>query len=145
MLAAGPAQFPERFIAPYITTWVEYYQTHAKEVLTLVRINNAFRDESGRPNAAFNARADEVVTVPDLTWATVYRSWPSPLGSRLNVGSHCQAQRRRRAAGPFTGRRAGRRRRRRCRSRLRQFARAAMKPAQATPETISGIVTGYVP
>lgn len=63
MLAADPAQFPERFIAPYITTWVEYYQTHAREVLALVRIYNAFRDESGRPNAAFNARADEVVSV----------------------------------------------------------------------------------
>jgi TetR/AcrR family transcriptional regulator, fatty acid metabolism regulator protein len=61
--AAEPLVFPERFIAPYITTWVEYYRTHGREVLALVRIYNAFRDETGRPSAAFDVRADEIVTI----------------------------------------------------------------------------------
>ena len=39
------------------------YRTHAREVLALVRIYNGFRDESGRPNPAFGARADDVAMV----------------------------------------------------------------------------------
>ena len=66
LLAADPVQFPERFLAPYITTWVDYYQTHARELLALVRIYNAFRGESGHPNAAFDPRADEVVAVAQV-------------------------------------------------------------------------------
>ena len=66
MLAADPAQFPERFIAPYITAWVNYFRTHGREVLALVRIYNSFRDESGRPNPAFDARAVEVTSVAQV-------------------------------------------------------------------------------
>lgn len=60
MIAANPQWLPERFISPYITSYVDYYRTHSREVLALVRIYNAFRDESGRPNPAFDARAEEV-------------------------------------------------------------------------------------
>lgn len=63
LLAAEPDKFPERFIAPYLTAWVDYYRTYATEVLALVRIYNSFRDEAGRPNPAFDVRADEVVSV----------------------------------------------------------------------------------
>jgi AcrR family transcriptional regulator len=61
--AAEPEKFPEKFIAPYITAWVEYFRTHAREVIALVRIYNSFRDEAGRPNPAFDLRADEVTAV----------------------------------------------------------------------------------
>lgn len=63
LLAAEPLKFPEKFIAPYIGTWVEYFRTHAREVIALVRIYNSFRDEAGRPNPAFDVRADEVTAV----------------------------------------------------------------------------------
>lgn len=66
LLAAEPLQFPEKFIAPYIATWVEYFRTHAREVITLVRIYNSFRDETGRPNPAFDVRADEVTAVEQV-------------------------------------------------------------------------------
>jgi len=55
--------FPERFVAAYITAWAGYYRSHAREVLALVRIFNSFRDESGRPNSAFDARAQEIADV----------------------------------------------------------------------------------
>lgn len=35
-------------------------------MLALVRIYNAFRDESGHPNAAFDARTNEVVAVAQV-------------------------------------------------------------------------------
>ena len=63
LLAAEPARFPERFIAAYVTAWAGYYRSHARQVLALVRIFNAFRDESGRPNPAFDARAGEVAAI----------------------------------------------------------------------------------
>jgi TetR/AcrR family transcriptional regulator, fatty acid metabolism regulator protein len=63
LLAAEPVKFPERFLAAYIAAWVEFYRTHAREVLALVRIHNGFRDESGRPNPAFDARAGDVAMV----------------------------------------------------------------------------------
>jgi TetR/AcrR family fatty acid metabolism transcriptional regulator len=63
LLAAEPERFPERFIAAYVTTWTGYYRSHARQVLALVRIFNAFRDESGRPNPAFGARAGEVAAI----------------------------------------------------------------------------------
>jgi TetR/AcrR family transcriptional regulator, fatty acid metabolism regulator protein len=63
LLAAEPERFPERFIAAYVTAWAGYYRSHARQVLALVRIFNAFRDESGRPNQAFGARAGEVAAV----------------------------------------------------------------------------------
>lgn len=66
LLAAEPLKFPEQFIAPYIGTWVEYFRTHAREVITLVRIYNSFRDEAGRPNPAFDVRADEVTAVEQV-------------------------------------------------------------------------------
>jgi TetR/AcrR family fatty acid metabolism transcriptional regulator len=61
--AADPMQFPERFIAAYVTEWAGYYRAHARQVLALVRIYNGFRDESGRPNPAFDVRADDVAIV----------------------------------------------------------------------------------
>ena len=66
LYAAEPEKFPEKFIAPYLTTWVEYYRTHARDVIALVRIYNSFRDESGRPNPAFGVRADEVTAVEQV-------------------------------------------------------------------------------
>lgn len=63
LLAADPARFPERFIAPYITGWVEYYRTHARQLLALVRIYNSFRDESGHPSREFDVRAVDIATV----------------------------------------------------------------------------------
>ena len=63
LLAAEPVRFPEKFLAAYITAWAEFYRTHARQVLALVRIYNGFRDESGRPNPAFGARADDVAMV----------------------------------------------------------------------------------
>ena len=63
LLAAEPERFPERFIAAYVTAWAGYYRSHARQVLALVRIFNAFRDESGRPNPAFGARAGEVAAI----------------------------------------------------------------------------------
>src|SRR5208282_1297958 len=64
--AANPVQYPERFIAPYLTTWTGYIKTHGRDVLALVRIYNAFRDESGRPNPAFDVRADEITIVAEI-------------------------------------------------------------------------------
>jgi TetR/AcrR family transcriptional regulator, fatty acid metabolism regulator protein len=63
LLAADPGQFPERFIAAWITAWAGYYRAHVRQVLALVRIYNGFRDESGRPSPAFDARADDVAVV----------------------------------------------------------------------------------
>lgn len=60
LLAADPVQFPERFLAAYISSWVEFYRAHAREVLALVRIYASFRDDSGRPDPAFAVRALEV-------------------------------------------------------------------------------------
>jgi len=64
--AANPVQYPERFIAPYLTTWTGYIQTHSRDVLAMVRIYNAFRDESGRPNPAFDVRANEITIVAEI-------------------------------------------------------------------------------
>jgi AcrR family transcriptional regulator len=64
--AADPIQFPERFIAAYVTEWARYYRTHARQVLALVRIYNGFRDESGRPNPAFEVRAEDVAIVEQV-------------------------------------------------------------------------------
>jgi TetR/AcrR family transcriptional regulator, fatty acid metabolism regulator protein len=67
--AADPAQFPERFIAPYLTSWIDCIRSHSREVLALVGIYNAFRDKSGRPAAfdeAFKARANEIVLVAQI-------------------------------------------------------------------------------
>lgn len=64
--AAEPGKYPEKFIAPYITTWAGYYRTHAREVLALVRIYNGFRDASGRPSRAFDVRADEIAIVEQV-------------------------------------------------------------------------------
>jgi hypothetical protein len=56
-------RFPERFIAAYISAWARYYQSHTAQVLALVRIFIAFRDESGRPSPAFDSRAGEVAAL----------------------------------------------------------------------------------
>jgi len=66
LLAAEPARFPERFIAAYVTAWAWYYRSHARQVLALVRIFNAFRDGSGRPDPAFGARAGEVAAIEQV-------------------------------------------------------------------------------
>jgi AcrR family transcriptional regulator len=66
LLHAEPLKFPERFTAVYIGAWVEYYRAYAHELLALVRIYNAFRDESGRPNPAFDVRAGEVDAVQQV-------------------------------------------------------------------------------
>jgi TetR/AcrR family transcriptional regulator, fatty acid metabolism regulator protein len=58
--AADPVEHPERFIAPYLTAWTGYIAAHGRDVLALVRIYNAFRDESGRPSPAFDVRAQEI-------------------------------------------------------------------------------------
>jgi len=63
LLAADPARFPEQFIAAYISAWARYYQSHTKQVLALARIFIAFRDESGSPSPAFEARAGEVAAI----------------------------------------------------------------------------------
>lgn len=66
MYAAEPDKYPEKFIGPYITTWIHYFQSHARDVIALVRIYNSFRDESGRPNPAFDVRSDEVTAVEQV-------------------------------------------------------------------------------
>ena len=89
LLAAEPAKFPEKFIAPYISTWVEYFRTHAREVIALVRIYNSFRDEAGRPNPAFDVRADEVTAVEQVLDA---RAGEGPCGSLLRPGHGSEPQ-----------------------------------------------------
>jgi TetR/AcrR family transcriptional regulator, fatty acid metabolism regulator protein len=64
--AADPMQHPERFIASYLTTWTGYIQTHGRQVLALIRIYNAFRDETGRPSPAFDVRANEITAVAQI-------------------------------------------------------------------------------
>jgi TetR/AcrR family transcriptional regulator, fatty acid metabolism regulator protein len=59
----NPGRYSERFIAGYFAAWTGYIETHGRDVLALVRIYNAFRDETGRPNPAFDVRADEVAVV----------------------------------------------------------------------------------
>jgi TetR/AcrR family fatty acid metabolism transcriptional regulator len=66
LMAADPVQFPEKFVAPYITAWVEYYRTHSRELIALVRIYNSFRDESGRPSPDFDARAVDIAAVTQV-------------------------------------------------------------------------------
>lgn len=66
LLAANPLQHPERFIAAYLTTWTGYIQAHGRQVLALVRIHDAFRDESGRPSPAFDVRANEITAVSEV-------------------------------------------------------------------------------
>jgi TetR/AcrR family transcriptional regulator, fatty acid metabolism regulator protein len=63
LLAAEPTRFPERFVAAYVTAWAGYYRSHPRQVRALVRIFNAFRDESGSPNQAFSVRAGEVAAL----------------------------------------------------------------------------------
>jgi AcrR family transcriptional regulator len=63
LLAVEPARFPERFIAAYIGAWAGYYRSHTAQVLALTRIFIAFRDESGSPSPAFEARAGEVAAI----------------------------------------------------------------------------------
>jgi TetR/AcrR family transcriptional regulator, fatty acid metabolism regulator protein len=63
LLAVDPARFPERFIAAYISAWAGFYQRHTVQVLALTRIFIAFRDESGSPSPAFEARAGEVAAI----------------------------------------------------------------------------------
>jgi TetR/AcrR family transcriptional regulator, fatty acid metabolism regulator protein len=64
--AADPLQHPERFVAAYLTTWTGYIQTHGRDVLALVRTYNAFRDETGRPNPAFDVRATDITIVAQI-------------------------------------------------------------------------------
>jgi TetR/AcrR family transcriptional regulator, fatty acid metabolism regulator protein len=64
--AADPLQHPERFIAAYLSTWTGYIHSHGRDVLALVRIYNAFRDETGRPNPAFDVRATDITIVAQI-------------------------------------------------------------------------------
>jgi TetR/AcrR family fatty acid metabolism transcriptional regulator len=64
--AADPVEYPERFVGAYLTTWTGYIQTHGRDVLALVRIYNAFRDETGRPNPAFDVRATDISIVAQI-------------------------------------------------------------------------------
>lgn len=61
--AAEPLQHPERFIAAYLTAWTGYIGTHGRDVLALVRIYDAFRDDAGSPDPAFDVRATDVSLV----------------------------------------------------------------------------------
>ena len=63
LLAAEPERVPERFIAAYISAWAGFYQSHTTQVLALARIFIAFRDESGHPSPAFEARTGEVAAI----------------------------------------------------------------------------------
>jgi TetR/AcrR family fatty acid metabolism transcriptional regulator len=60
LLSAEPLRYPERFVRAHISAWTQYYRTHARQVLALVRIYNAFRDDAGRPAPAFAERAEDV-------------------------------------------------------------------------------------
>jgi AcrR family transcriptional regulator len=64
--AAQPGKYPENFVRPYLTAWVDYFRAHARYMIALVRIYNSFRDETGRPNPAFNVRADEITAVEQV-------------------------------------------------------------------------------
>jgi TetR/AcrR family transcriptional regulator, fatty acid metabolism regulator protein len=64
--AANPMQYPERFIAPYLTAWTGYIRTHGRDVLALVRIFDAYPHESGRLNPTFDARAEEITLVAGI-------------------------------------------------------------------------------
>ena len=80
LLAAEPLRSsPRSSSRPYIGTWVEYFRTHAREVIALVRIYNGFRDESGRPNPAFDVRADEVTAVEQRPDARAGKGLPRDL------------------------------------------------------------------
>jgi TetR/AcrR family transcriptional regulator, fatty acid metabolism regulator protein len=61
--AANPLEYPERFIAPYITAWTGYIRTHGRDVLALVRIFDAYPHESGQLNPGFDARTEEITLV----------------------------------------------------------------------------------
>ncbi len=64
MLAAEPGTFPERYLAGYVTAWVEYLRTHTRLVIALVRVYHSVRDESGEPapalRAVLDARAEDI-------------------------------------------------------------------------------------
>jgi TetR/AcrR family transcriptional regulator, fatty acid metabolism regulator protein len=64
--AANPLQYPERFIAPYLTAWTGYIQTHGRDVLALVRIFDAYPHESGRLSPTFDARTEEITLVAGI-------------------------------------------------------------------------------
>jgi TetR/AcrR family transcriptional regulator, fatty acid metabolism regulator protein len=70
LLAAEPEKFPDRFLAAYVTAWVDYLRTHPRPVIALVRIYNSFRDESGEPNealrAALDARAQDITVLTEV-------------------------------------------------------------------------------
>ena len=60
---ANPRDHPERFIAPYLSSWVGYIRTHGRDVLALVRIFNGLRERNGRPTVGLELRANEIVMV----------------------------------------------------------------------------------
>jgi TetR/AcrR family transcriptional regulator, fatty acid metabolism regulator protein len=64
--AADPLQYPERFIAPYLTAWTGYIQTHGQDVLALVRIFDAYPHESGRLSTTYDARTEEITLVAGI-------------------------------------------------------------------------------
>lgn len=64
--AANPLEYPERFIAPYLSAWTGYIKTHGRDVLALVRIFDAYPHESGRLNPTFDARTEEITLVAGI-------------------------------------------------------------------------------
>jgi TetR/AcrR family transcriptional regulator, fatty acid metabolism regulator protein len=70
LLAAEPGRFPERFLAAYVTAWVECLRTHTRSVVALVRTFRSVRDESGEPapalQAAMDARAQDISVLTEV-------------------------------------------------------------------------------
>ncbi len=70
MRAAQPRLFPERYLAAYLTAWVEYLRTHPRPVIALVRLYNSVRDEAGEPapavRAMLDARATDVALLTEV-------------------------------------------------------------------------------
>ncbi len=54
---------PARFVAEYITTWVDYYRTHGRCMLALGEIWSGFRDEAGRQRFGGKAVEGELAAV----------------------------------------------------------------------------------
>jgi TetR/AcrR family transcriptional regulator, fatty acid metabolism regulator protein len=67
---AEPRMFPERYLAAFVTAWVDYLRTHTRPVIALVRIYRSFRDEAGEPAPALrpvlDAREQDVLLLTQI-------------------------------------------------------------------------------